>query len=418
LKTKILALLCLCFIFGQYALLILHTHDSSEDSAVTSNEAKPKKSAPSARPKQFSKERFFVHIGKAGGSSIQVMVKKSREKCDELKSAEKNGTRFSPQERVNMKQVCALATIPTGRVHLRDRLHPKRYYSKYNQFLVNLRDPIDRLVSWYSYEAVSFVKEPRWSTANETGQASDNYRRLSRECYPSKDKTDKNNGFAQMVDGGLLSGSFDAASESVTVGDFVPDCSQLARFCLRGDIMCFGHNFYNYEVYLEEIFRRMGLSADANQNDKEDIRIDVIRSEHSMEDFNRTVGLWTSQNSKEYETYQGVTPFVQSLYGRVRSIEKYDDKKKKKNKIPKANEAKPEVLSETARTALCKHICKELVVYKLALKMAANLEPQEIQQSHDDLDTHCGMDVDAVCGTTWTYRDIKSKKQIFETAPW
>jgi hypothetical protein len=371
-----------------------------------------------------SKEHLFVHIGKAGGSSIQVMVKNARKKCEELTAEEKEkggNSNSSERQKLVKAQVCALSTIPNDRVHLKERLHPEKHYAKHTQFLINLRDPIDRLNSWYNYEVASYRKEPRWTSANETNQASDNFRKLTKECYPGDVTED---GFVKMVHGGLLlSAPFDK-NEQITVGTPVKSCDQLARFCLRGDIMCFGHNYYNYEVYLEEILLRKGLSSDNSRRRREGalpehIRIDAIRSEYSIQDFNKTVGLWTSQTVEEWKDFPGVTPYVQSLYGQVRSIESYDNKHykgRRKNKLLK--QPKKEVLSPKARTALCKHICTELVVYKIALRAADNLDNSDVEESYRALDDHCGFGVDEVCGTTWTFRDVKAQKKVFEWAPW
>lgn len=351
-------------------------------------------------PEDRSKQHLFVHIGKAGGSSIQVMVKNARKICIKL-----NAQNVEGEKELVRSQVCAISKIPDGRVHLKDRLHPEIFYSKYTQFLINLRDPIDRLFSWYNYELTSYVYEPRWSTANQTGQASDNFRRLTQECFPGNENE---NGFIQMVNGGLMSPEAESTNE--TGGDAAPSCDKLARLCLRGDIMCFGHNYYNYEVYLEEILLRKGLSHQSDRNER--IRIDVIRSEYSMDDFNTTIGLWTSDSIQDYwNNYPGVTPDVQSLYGRQRSIEKY-----KKSRNAKQT-SKPKVLSPEARTALCKHICIELVVYKIALGAADNLDDSDVKTSFDALDENCGFRVDEVCGTTWTFRDVKAQKKVFE-APW
>ena len=54
-----------------------------------------------------------------------------------------------------------------------------------------------------------------------------------------------------MVCEGLLSLPFDKEEQSD--GGAIQPCNKLTQFCLRGDIMCFGHNYYNYEVYLGEI---------------------------------------------------------------------------------------------------------------------------------------------------------------------
>ena len=384
-----------------------------------------------------SKNHLFVHIGKAGGSSIMIMVKKSREKCQELMKKEEDD-----DNRKLKAQVCVLATIPNGRVHLQERLDPVRYYSKYDQFLVNVRDPIDRLISWYNYELVAFQKEAKkWTIANQTGQASNNFHRLTHVCFPGT------NGFAAMVHSGLVSSTPRTAADRSGDGiindndnenRIAPSCKELAQLCLRGDIMCFGHNYYNYEVYLEEILLRKGLSTHgSNINNKQlddndnrrsnNIRIDVIRSEHSMDDFNRTVGLWTlfptksdgtndkDDDEKIIANFAGITPFVQSLYGRLRTIQDYDPKSGGGQKQKQTKEQT--VLSIEAATALCKHICTELIVYKLIIKVSDNLYGAEIQGSFDALDQRCGFNVDDYCGTTWTYRDIKRKKKVFD-APW
>ena len=355
-----------------------------------------------------SKPRLFVHIGKAGGSAISLMVKKSKNKCSEL-SRKKNDSP-DPVE----AQACALSKIPSGRVHLKTNLEPRKYYDPHTQFLINLRDPIDRLSSWYHYEVASFRKEKRWTVADEPGQASYNFRRLSKECFPKVANWE--DGFLKILRGGLLSRPFDK-NESPTPGGVEP-CDKLARLCLRGDIMCFGHNYYNYEVYLEEILLRKGLSS--NSHYAENIRVDALRSEFSMQDLNTTLGLWTSSNPEEYARYAGVTPFVQSMYGRVRTIESYDKSagKKKTDHTPQHEGLEEEHLTAEDREALCKHICTELIVYKKAIQAADNLDEADTKVSYDALDEKCGFEVDAVCGTKWNYRNIKAKKKIFSEAPW
>mmetsp|Transcript_11143 Transcript_11143/g.26775 ORF Transcript_11143/g.26775 Transcript_11143/m.26775 type:complete len:447 (+) Transcript_11143:253-1593(+) len=358
-----------------------------------------------------SKEHLFVHIGKAGGSSIQLMVKKSKVKCEALKKKEDAAAASDPIK----AQVCALSKIPSGRVHLKERLHPRKYYDTYTQFLINLRDPIDRLASWYNYEIPAFRKEKRWTEANKTGQASDNFRRLTQECFPTKANWE--NGFVKMVRGGLRSGKPYDDKERATPGAAEP-CDKLVRLCLRGDIMCFGHNYYNYETYLEEILLRKGFSS--NSPDAEDVRVDALRSEFSMQDLDTTLRLWTSGDLAEYEGYAGVTDIVQGLYERVRTIASYDKKgqAKKKTVKPEDGVEEEDQLSAKDRSALCRHICTELIVYKKAIRASDNLDEAETKVSYDALDEKCGFEVDAVCGTKWTYRNIKDQKKVFSEAPW
>jgi len=175
-----------------------------------------------------SKPRQFVHIGKAGGSAIRIMVKKSKNKCSEL-SMQKNIVP-DPVE----AQVCALSKILSGQVHLKARLEPRKYYDPHTQFLINLRDPIDRLFSWYYYEVVCFQREKRFTVADQPGQASHNFRRLTQECYPE-------GGFVKIVRDGLL--SCPSTRKRAPTPGAVETCDELARLCLRGDIMCFAYNY-------------------------------------------------------------------------------------------------------------------------------------------------------------------------------
>ena len=107
------------------------------------------------------------------------------------------------------------------------------------------------------------------------------------------------------------------------------DCQQLAKKCLKGDIMCFGHNFYNYEVYGEDLL----LWKSQDDDKKKNIRIDVIRSEHSMDDFENIVQLWTdpvvaaTTTSQEQRPSYQLTNFVRGLYGKIRTIEQYQPQK-------------------------------------------------------------------------------------------
>jgi hypothetical protein len=73
-------------------------------------------------------------------------------------------------------------------------------------------------------------------------------------------------------------------------------CQKLARACLIGEVRCLFHNFYNYEVYLEDLIRLRECASGIKANcTGRDIRIDVLRSEHSRGDMNRVLELWTGE---------------------------------------------------------------------------------------------------------------------------
>ena len=354
---------------------------------------------------QTQEKRLFVHIGKAGGSSILIMVQKSAAKCQELSQASSpatTGVTGRDDTIADIKdQTCAIAQIPTQRVHLQSG---QEKYSQYSQFLVNVRNPIDRLISWYNYELQSYNKEPRWQ---QGGAASTNFERL-KSCFPQ--------GIGQIVQEGLIGRTTGDSSNSSPSGLSFPECQQLAKDCLKGDIMCFGHNFYNYEVYGEDLLRWKQASSEKA------IRVDVIRSEYSMQDFETIVDLWTlprrqqQQNQTPPRPYQ-LTDYVRGLYGRVRTIEQYQPKAgsvaAKKNVVASINKT----VSQEAVTALCRFLCMELITYKHLLNVADNLSPQEVQQSYQELDERCALKVDQVCGTTWEYRNVKQQKNVFDM-PW
>jgi hypothetical protein len=391
--------------------LLLGGSSSSSSSSLWSYDGIPKSIPKPLTREQSQQRRLFVHIGKAGGTSIQVMVQKSATKCQELKMMQKQNktkmNRILDSKRDDLDdveaQTCAIAQIQSKRVHLKVG---QDKYSTYQQFLVNVRNPIDRLVSWYNYELQSFEKEPRWQTG---GMASDNFRNL-KDCFPQ--------GIGQIVQEGLLDRSNNnVITTTRTTKLSFYECRQLAKSCLKGDIMCFGHNFYNYEVYGEDLLHWK------TQNVKErNIRIDVIRSEHSMEDFEKIVQLWTEPvvtnitPSRVLRSYK-LTNFVRGLYGKMRTIEQYQPKensrKQHKAEIPSINKT----ITQEAVTALCRWICVELVTYKHLLWEADNLNEQEARGSFEELDERCQLDVDATCGTSWEYRNIKQQKKVFEM-PW
>ena len=393
---------------------------------------------------QTSAKILHVHVGKAGGLSFWKFYQALRNRCKRLlkdhyrtsitnpaeffaaiyqnstaaRDTNPVWTFFSSQNPTNEEtaithyQTCMLGRLQHAHMkRARDSLESRDGFSHY---VVLVRNPIHRLVSWFYYDR-SMLSEDMW--LKNGGPASQNAVRLFRTCYPN---------MTAMVQDSLLHDSDyndnnnDNPNNNNTTnertGMLVPnltlgiphtpnakgkhlDCRQLARSCLWGEIMCHGHNYYNFEYYVEELLLWKGLSQTVERDAttttttvlRPGIRIDVLRVEHTPRDLNRTVSLWTGHSIRPK-----VQEYYQHLHGNTTNQPTQLD----------ALFSQPIAL----RQALCRHLCTELVVYKKILSVADNLPPGDVEDSYRDLDETCGFSVDAVCGTEFYYRHSKGKK--------
>jgi hypothetical protein len=331
---------------------ILLSTQLSEVQAATSNKNRRRQSIQVPKflqADQRNESVLFVHVGKAGGSSVRSLVNKSRQIC-----------RHSPRSR----RRCALSRV-TG--ELNNVVHMWAHqdtYPNYKQYLVPVRNPIDRLISWFNYERHLFRVAGRQRIHSYLGRLI--------YCYPDVN---------DLITNGLANGSDNPGGNQTS-------CQVLARECLVGKIPCYAHNFYNYEVYLEDLIQWRECNHE-NCTAREEIRIDVLRSEHSQGDMNRILELWTGST------------FNNTLaYGRENSV------------------ATKKIEGTTNVTAvgierLCRSICPELIAYKKILVLADNLNTEEVDESFQELDERCaGLSVDQICGVDFHYRAIKKQKKI------
>jgi hypothetical protein len=89
---------------------------------------------------------LLVHVGKAGGSSVRIQIEKSQDLC-----------RTQPQ---------SLHHCSLGRVARVTHMGANQYiYPQYSQFLIPIRNPVDRLISWFNYERhLYWVDKNRFAT--------------------------------------------------------------------------------------------------------------------------------------------------------------------------------------------------------------------------------------------------------------
>jgi hypothetical protein len=129
---------------------ILVSIQPTEVHAVTSNKNRRRRSiqVPTFLSEDQRNETvLLIHIGKAGGSSIRSLVKKSKQIY-----------RRSPRS----PRRCDLSRV-TGEdknvIHI--WAHQDTYPNYYTQYLVPVRNPIDRLISaWFNYERHLFRVTP------------------------------------------------------------------------------------------------------------------------------------------------------------------------------------------------------------------------------------------------------------------
>ncbi|KAG7340802.1 sulfotransferase family protein [Nitzschia inconspicua] len=331
---------------------------------------------------------LLIHVGKAGGTSIRKLILTASEQCEDYYS-EDDTSEDNPEnweEHVDLAQACAFSVVTTGSklVHL-NRRHEVLH--KYDHFLVPLRNPVDRLISWFYYET-SFLSDPKPIRQSA---------RLAYLMHCYKD-------FNSLVTDGLKVSPVNKLYET-RKSKVQAQCRQLARQCLTGEYPCYAHNFYNYEWYLERLLLWKGDYVNPKnenggglndfvklQNGGKDFRIDVLRVEHELDDLNRTLVLWTNG-------------LVSSPYSEESLLNEYTHVR------PNGRVSKPKPVEQEGLEMLCRSICPELIVYKKILYHADNLYDHEVQESYDELDERCGINVDKVCGVDFYFRDVYHSKR-------
>ena len=304
-------------------------------------------------PKSLNETVLLVHVGKAGGSSTRDLMSDADKSC--------------PQFPEDLKCILLRVTHADNDItHIRFN---QDAYPKYNHFLVPVRNPVDRLISWFNFEMPPLGdSNPRVMVPNKQNLF---------DCYQDIDS---------VMTKGLVSPE---ENRNLTF------CEQHATACLTGAIRCHHHNYYNYEVYTEDLiewktchYQNKTMTAGTNCTSR-DIRIDVLRQEHYENDLQRMLELWTG------------TPGLNVSY-----LVQH-----KKNAASRPN-ARPKYVSPEGVDKLCRAICPELLAYKHVIGYADNLYTEEVQESFDALDERCGFSVEEVCGADFEYRGIKRLRGI------
>ena len=281
--------------------------------------------------------------------------------------------------------------------------------------IVSVRNPVDRLVSWFLYGRRHFCEIMGTKMKEHEFQRSKIYRcdtefadlaeairirSISKTTPTTTEEVEenlKNNNNDNMEnDSGITSRNNSNASVAVPISGnsnniIDPECQKAAYRCLVGARPCTSeHNRYNYKHYLQPLLQKIKkfqnmkeLHKQRNGQSTEEktvfdtssniLKVYVVRNEYKWEDF-YTINLMLGGTA---------TSFHPSSFGGDQLPHIWNSAGQNKT-IP-----------DHTRPALCAILCDEIHEYVAILRRSINLHESQYQQSMDELYTSCGLPVDS-----------------------
>jgi len=311
---------------------------------ATDKSSKPSKAALKAlKAKPKPRSVTFLHVGKAGGSSVSCNIKASfafgKRHCPGYQHGNKLKYAYGAHnDSAISKQVSCY-------VHYNERL----YCYGNPSFVVNVRNPIDRLLSWYLYEhrenwdvTVDHLTYP--NRPKHCGQ------QMLFSCYPTLDSL-ATVGLAgdRPSDGDMLKIGHDLNEE---------ECRRWAWAAVRGRIPASFHNVWNYEWYLRWLLDRKVRGKE--------LEIFVLRIEHLNEDWSNLDKL---------------------LGGTGAALPK--SRSHNNDASEKELAVSDKRLSEEGLSNMCRVLRQDIQVYKQVLEVADNLREGQVKESLRELKETC-----------------------------
>lgn len=287
------------------------------------------KSESSLADKVNNETRFcLIHVGKTAGSKVSCELGQLYGEfyCDFRK-----------------KRKSALKEAFIGSSHMYGA-RKQCEHSNFDSFLYTLRNPLDRLVSWYYYEHPS---TPIFSNKL--------YCKNVRKFH--KHLPDIPDGCFETLE--------DFASNCINTTN-ATECQRLAYKVASGQELCgcSGHNSLGYKHY-HQMMQKLTQSNIT-------YTLLAIRTEQLAEDWDKLEGAF----QRHYNTEPGLNGTVRF---RTRSgiVQKT------------LNGTKPTTLSRQGRLNLCRALCQEVQVYKELLFAAENLDEAQVNESLSQLVASC-----------------------------
>lgn len=286
-------------------------------------------------PFNYSNSKYcLIHIGKAAGSKVSCEL-------DYTYAPECNKRRR--QASSNNMTTSILQKHRGGVRHMGLKIDCSPQMQDDSALIVTLRNPIQRLISWYKYEHLQ----------NRRIQMNPKVKR-GISCLNRFHKYQNNEGcFATLSDFAVnaLPPNLHANNNRTTEA-----CQQLAWDVASGNTPCMWHNHMGYQYYMNIIHE---IEKESNSTP----HLLVMRAEHLQQD-------WDS---------------IETLFGGTHN----DTNHNLKTTLNKSQQRKQDVLSKEGTRNLCRALCREIQVYKELLSRAENLSPMQREESIAELLNKC-----------------------------
>jgi len=304
----------------------------------------------------------LIHVGKTGGRSIACELGEGQ--VAGIIGRDLLCYRYNPAP-------SALKRAFAGRSHVWGKGCESKQYSA---FIYTLRNPLERLISWYFYENPMKYAYAKKKSCSKNFFKQEN---SSKGCF-----SDLEDFALHTIPPATIHDNLDATINNITRSN----CTELAWQVATGEQKCYAHNGLGYSYYyrrmqqLEAIMKR-NYPADANKQ----ILMLAIRTEHLIHDWDT---LDQAFGGKDWKP---------------NGHKRFTNKPKSQDKFIKTSSEISMIhqLSRQARNNLCHALCFEIQVYKTMLHMAKNLNETEVRKSIQEV-------IDSCPNETFEVRDCPS----------
>eukprot|EP00977_Amphora_coffeiformis_P005693 scaffold1204_cov179-Amphora_coffeaeformis.AAC.2 len=321
----------------------------------------------------------LIHVGKSAGSRVRCELNRIR--------------RGLPCLREGPPPPSALFRTVKGVVHM---AHASCRAT--NAYVVVLRNPLDRIRSWYFYEHPKGVyyelaaKQYRIVTPTQRAfyQWDDNNNNNT-GCFRTLDEFARNVILPMTTAPQNETNSFHNDTASIPSSSF---CQQLAWDVATGKKACRDHNHYNYAFYrnkIKQLFppnnnKNNNNNNNNNNNTNKTITKLAIRTEHVAEDWDEIERAFVRGRQRKKAAAAIVAVVVN---GTARFHNTTSRNARRTNDTDHDAVFGPTTLSDLGRRNLCAALCEEMQIYKQFLWEAQNLSPQQVHESLRELVASC-----------------------------